>query len=206
MKRVLLNLLSLVASLPFALLVLLWLRSYHTGDHVTKMVVTADGADERQVSYEATSERGRLLVYVESQDVGIEFQAEPGDPPWMAMRSDLVWDEYRASWSPRAQHPNRLRHAPRGVSFFSGGIAISKSSVVEVLVPYWLLALVTSPAPAWLLLRVRRGLRRRLRSRLGRLGICADCGYDLRASRGRCPECGATRDKVGGGIRGSLTT
>jgi len=39
---------------------------------------------------------------------------------------------------------------------------------------------------------VREG---RLADRRGRQarGLCANCGYDLRASRGRCPECGEPR-------------
>jgi hypothetical protein len=35
-----------------------------------------------------------------------------------------------------------------------------------------------------------RGARRGEAERRARLHLCAACGYDLRASTGRCPECG----------------
>ena len=64
--------------------------------------------------------------------------------------------------------------------------ALSPSTVVAV--PLWVPALLTALPPAvWLArARARRG-RRRLA-----MGLCVTCGYDLRASTGTCPECGAT--------------
>jgi hypothetical protein len=54
-----------------------------------------------------------------------------------------------------------------------------------LIVPYWAILFVSSVAPAvWVMKwRVRQ---RRLNS-----SLCAVCGYDLRATPDRCPECGA---------------
>jgi hypothetical protein len=58
--------------------------------------------------------------------------------------------------------------------------------VRDVFVPYWFLAAVTGVLP---LLQLVRALRRRARRRRG---LCVHCGYDLRETSGRCPECGTT--------------
>jgi hypothetical protein len=51
-------------------------------------------------------------------------------------------------------------------------------------VSHWLLAVLLLVAPLRWLYRFRRGRRARIR------GLCPACGYDLRASKVRCPECG----------------
>jgi hypothetical protein len=52
-------------------------------------------------------------------------------------------------------------------------------------VPLWAICVPTALAP---LRRARRRARSIYRLKRGR---CVDCGYDLRATPGRCPECGA---------------
>jgi hypothetical protein len=55
-------------------------------------------------------------------------------------------------------------------------------------VPFWLMAVLLAILPAWAAVgHIVRWLRRR--ARLGR-GQCTACGYDLRATPERCPECG----------------
>jgi hypothetical protein len=55
---------------------------------------------------------------------------------------------------------------------------------VNVSLRIWPLVVVTALLPAYRLLRY--GTRRRRRD----AGLCPACGYDLRATPGRCPECG----------------
>ena len=54
-------------------------------------------------------------------------------------------------------------------------------------IPYWFAAAAFSLMPAVALHRATRNLRQR---RLARIGLRPSCGYDLRATPGRCPECG----------------
>jgi hypothetical protein len=73
------------------------------------------------------------------------------------------------------------------------GLGVDLFGSHRVVVPHWFIALITMVLPAWWLLRRHRA------HRAARLGICRSCGYDLRATPARCPECGAPAAGTGGG-------
>jgi hypothetical protein len=55
-------------------------------------------------------------------------------------------------------------------------------------IPYWLLILLAAPWPVW---RGRQYLVERARRGREARGLCWGCGYDLRITPERCPECGS---------------
>jgi hypothetical protein len=71
----------------------------------------------------------------------------------------------------------------------SGGPAFSGADFGYgvVRVPLWFPAAVFAILPAAQSVRAALAYRRRRRHRLG---LCPSCGYDVRATPGRCPECG----------------
>ena len=68
---------------------------------------------------------------------------------------------------------------------FSPGITTGPQTNHVAVVPHWSLAAAALALPTYLVWSRRRMHRRQ------RLGLCPRCGYDLRATPGRCPECGA---------------
>lgn len=77
-------------------------------------------------------------------------------------------------------------------NFERAGIVYQNVAVAEVggsriwILPPWLISLSTALPSIWWLFRERK--RRRLIRLRGK--VCITCGYDLRESRERCPECG----------------
>jgi hypothetical protein len=80
---------------------------------------------------------------------------------------------------------------------YFGGFVVERPGVVQgrlcgILVPHWFLLLLTA-------LIVGLMTWRWLRARRRDPNLCAKCGYDLRASPQRCPECGTKIPTATGG-------
>ena len=115
--------------------------------------------------------------------VGITFRSEPGRAA-RGINSFVTADRWRegmirrSAWVRAGFGAHRWeqtvkRNGPRYTNYYWG-----------LSLPTWFLAALLGIAPA-----VRLMFRRRRRTRLG-AGLCPGCGYDLRATPGRCPECG----------------
>jgi FtsH-binding integral membrane protein len=56
----------------------------------------------------------------------------------------------------------------------------------------WYQVPLLAPLVLWVALKNKRRMEAQLRDDRRRAGLCAACGYDLRATPERCPECGTT--------------
>ena len=168
MARRLFTLLSALSLLLCAAVIVLWVRSYFYaitayGDHATGYSSLAVSRGNAGFAHAGDS------VWTVT---GVEYsRGGAHETP-----SDL-WDP-QAFWVATDARLDLLGF------HFRGGPAPGGHGWVAV-VPLWQVALLTLPLPArWLWLA---GRARRRRSR----HLCLACGYDLRATPGRCPECGA---------------
>jgi hypothetical protein len=178
MKRRLLNLLTAPSVLLFLAVVVLWVRSYWVSDNAgrvgqTKVIVISSAV-------------GSLDLGVTGADPENE---QPGPRPY------YFYNAGRFGRSPGVIDARRLFR-------FDG--RISKSGFGWIVVPHWLPALVLAVPPALALWERRASwwASSHFRFRMGPLVViwlrrkpiplnhCQSCGYDLRATPEKCPECG----------------
>jgi hypothetical protein len=100
------------------------------------------------------------------------------DSPWSERATIL--DALRSARVNRAEHWGFM-----GIEVLSGGNSRFTEGTIRIIaVPIPYLMLLLAVAPTWWWISARRGRKR------GNAGLCLHCGYDLRESAGRCPECG----------------
>jgi hypothetical protein len=159
-----------------------WIRSYRVSDQfILQIHYNRGGA--RTFGF-VTNHTGRGIVTVEWGQYplsGGQQQAYEKSPTglYFVSRRDPV--DYPARSSRGGQR-----------SYWGGfGFGHYPSAVLSthaVFVPHWFLMLLASVLPTRWLMRYEQH-RRRIRR-----GLCLKCGYDLRASSERCPECGTAID------------
>jgi hypothetical protein len=188
MKRRLLNLAAAVSLVLFLATVGLWVRSYWVGDNVSWSSSHAREGDWVSREWMINIGRGGWLIqWIDSLDEPTGAP-RPNSDPWR-------WSHPRApaSVGGGAHLPSFWRR--RGFSYSSTGPMNRPGRVQHryLCTPLWFLAALTSPVP--LLWLCRRRLQAK-RNRDGERGLCPNCGYDLRATPDRCPECGQSPFRV----------
>lgn len=181
MTRRLLKLLTALSLLLCVAVGVLWVRSYGRLDSV--FCNYTSGTDDRphRTCFGASSSLGSACF---------SYLYDDADRALLNSYDDLLM--FGRGWY-HEFHSERRPETPRvpGAAGIGGVRWLFESQhrpervrrAVVILVPYWLLALACGLAPATRLYRHR--------SRRPRRGLCSQCGYDLRATPGRCPECGA---------------
>jgi hypothetical protein len=151
----------------------LWGVSYLRGDSI--LWLRGGG-----MSFMVNSYHGRVGVWIMAGHVTM------GQPPQLVHLADAGFAESAIGWGPDNGFAIHGRDWLYWCDFPAGQSMLGAASRLVVL-PHWLLCV---PAAGSILLAARRGLRRRYRRRRG---LCEVCGYDLRHSAERCPECGTPR-------------
>ncbi len=200
-RRILFTVAAALSPLIFATTLTLWLRSFHVCDAISRSNWTERPLDDearqyaRQKGFDAnfishgeglsfSTFRGRIIVCRGLQlNVTSRWDEDfekkyVNNPNWSRTVTDI------ADMSPPG---GELIGVLGWLGFgdtetqYAGGW---RSSYRYVSLPLWLVAAATLVLPfAW----VRRALRTKHRRNNG---LCPSCGYDLRGSSERCPECG----------------
>ena len=129
-------------------------------------------------------------------DAVVAWTPGPRNNDWHPLKRPLLAAAFELEWSARTLQQAQAKAALDEHRFLAGELEVAlrptATAAVRASVRYARLAGVAAVLPAgWLAARAAVATRRALRQRrLIRAGLCPRCGYDLRATPGRCPECG----------------
>jgi hypothetical protein len=178
---------TVLSLLLFVVTVALWVRSYRVSDSIYRSRWWIDGSEHHESAWWLMAGRGRVGIGHRRQRIGQPFPTYyPSNVNWQAESS---WKQARPAEV--AGTPFKPDGLLQHLGFRYGDFPSSPASPSpdnyyrEWNAPSWSLLLLTAPLP---IVRLGAAIRRR---RARAHGLCPTCGYDLRASPERCPECGA---------------
>jgi hypothetical protein len=199
LARYILNALTIASLLLCAASVVLWVRSHWLLEFVEWHAIDRTGGTVRVVSIGARAQSGLAGIGWQRDSWTGPSQKETDDVaavPWQngftkrALPATGKWPEAHSIWN-RAGFYYYSGHRPRLASGADRNV-VAEGEGAYFLFPFW------APAIAAFVLPSVRTLRRISEARGDEL-LCAHCGYDLRATPDRCPECGAVPSPSLGG-------
>jgi hypothetical protein len=203
LRRRLLNLLTAGSLLLSAAVVVVWVRSHFAGDCVVYCTASATrpffggfalistgGVVEASWTTWRFDRTEALDVFVRTHGVGLAYRSGEPSPPNIEWRPWWVSLGFDAQSYTDTSNEYRFRQNPKAVE------PLGKRTLraTTVTFPHWLPWLVFLAA-GWA--TVRRVIYYATRKTGNSGGKCRSCGYDLRATPDRCPECGAAAGTAG---------
>lgn len=155
-----------------------WVRSRMAWDRLNRDELTDSGTTWRRAWTRVDSSAGRIdlslsretrsnrsqLAYLQASSPEFYWSVRKGSN---SMPTDSKVSRFLGLFGQMERGPERL--------------------FVRLIVPYWMLAVSFAVLP---FVTVIRSKRRRWKQKRLAGGLCEACGYDLRATPQRCPECG----------------
>jgi hypothetical protein len=177
MKRGLRHILTLLAVASSTLLIVLFFRSQHFEDVLCCNHLWGDDSNSYRLFCGGRSEDGRLYLFLHTEHRKSE--------DWSLLRDPCARPTGFTRFSAPLSFNSNLASLP-WISCERYGTSLS----AHLLLPHWIFSVIFASMAAmpW--------LRRRSYANSHGL-ICPNCGYDLRATPARCPECGKESQRFG---------
>ncbi len=174
--RFVLYILAALLVLPAILSILLWVRSYRVSDDLKWDSAKQTSGRWEHVQRGLYTGPGKFVYY---RRPWVTYR-EAGHPP----KTGITVDHY-APTDPATVFPSWTNGSGRFGFWSVKDFWVVGSRAVAI--PFWVPTAigVLLGIPALLLAR-----RSAVRAHRRRYGLCISCGYDLRESKERCPECG----------------
>ena len=181
MKRGLIKLLAMLLLLVCLATAGLWGRSYFIKDEV--FFLRGPGRDKDYAIFRASvgSLPGRLEIKMAYRDSGGVVVCADDGGQRIVYTSAKRMPPVRIPTGGGNLRPRNFAFADHAQYSFE---VLDNGRYSTMRVPHWSVLAIAGLPVIWWLGRALLGRRRR------RVGLCRTCGYDLRATPERCPECG----------------